>query len=66
MRCLIYNDHVQYMILVREKPKAADQVIERGLCNFPRVDRAANGSLACGAGEVATVSKNRERATRAG
>ena len=51
---------------MREKPKTADQVMERGLCNFPRVNQAANGRLACGAGEVATVSKNRERATRAG
>ena len=54
------------MILVRERPKTADQVMERGLCNFPRVNQTANGCPACGAGEVATVSKNRERATRAG
>ena len=54
------------MISRREVPKAADQVMERGLCNIPRVSGAANGCLACGGGEAATVSKNRERATRAG
>ena len=53
------------MISRRERPKAADQVMERGLCNVPRVSGAANGCLTSG-GEAATVSKNRERATRAG